>query len=65
MGDLKADKDTDSSNIFTSNGCCSEFIVDSATLHSTAKLTGNISDLNEDWNSPVIKIKVYSNNILN
>jgi hypothetical protein len=65
MGDLKADKDTDSSNIFTSNGCCSEFIVDSATLHSTAKLTGNISDLNENWNSPVIKIKVYSNNILN
>ena len=64
MGDLKADKDTDSSNIFTSNGCCSEFIVDSTTLHSTAKLTGNISDLNKNWNSPVIKIKVY-NNILN
>lgn len=60
LGDAKADQDTDSSNIITEhNGCLSEFIVDTPSLYSEAKRMGNISYCDEDWNSPVVKIRVY------
>lgn len=60
LGDAKADQDTDASNIITAhNGCLSEFIVDTPSLHSGAKQMGNISYCNENWNSPVEKIRVY------
>ena len=51
--DAKADRDTDSSNIYTANGCCSEFIVDTANLNSVARSSGNVSNINPLWNSPV------------
>lgn len=51
--DAKADRDTDSSNIYTANGCCSEFIVDTANLDKSAKTSGNISSIDPLWNSPV------------
>ena len=51
--DAKADRDTDSSNIYTANGCCSEFIVDTVNLNGSAKTSGNISSINPLWNSPV------------
>ena len=51
--DAKADRDTDSSNIYTANGCCSEFIVDTANLDRSAKTSGNISSIDPLWNSPV------------
>ena len=65
MGDAKADKDTDSSNIFHASGCCSEFIVDDDALLSTILLHGNVSNACEEWNSPVVTIRIYKDNILN
>lgn len=60
LGDAKADQDTDSNNIITEhNGCLSEFIVDTPSLYSEAKRMGNISYCDENWNSPVVKIRVY------
>jgi len=66
MGDFKANCDTNSQNIFTeSNGCCSEFIVDSDALVASAKSKGSISYTCEEWNSQVIAIRIYEKNVLN
>lgn len=64
MGDQKADCDTDGANIFTRNGCCSEFIVDPQNLYSSAMVSGDISSISSRWNSPVSKIRVYKENVL-
>lgn len=58
-GDIKSDKDTDYYNIFTPNGCCSEFIIDSEYLPKNIMLTGNMSNLYPQWNSSVSSIYVY------
>ena len=60
VGDIKADVDTESNNIFTSvNGCCSEFIVDADVIPNNVRFSGNVSNLYEEWNSPVASIQVY------
>lgn len=60
LADAKADKDTDYNNIVTAhNGCVSEFVVDTNSLYRKAKLMGDISYCNDEWNSPVKKIRVY------
>lgn len=65
LGDAKADIHTDENNLFTiTNECCSEFIVDSSRLNSNAKTSGDISLCDEDWNSPVVEVRVYEENIL-
>lgn len=66
LSDLKADRDTDSSNKVTlHNGCVAEFIVDRSSLYRMAKRMGDISYCSDDWNSPVKKIRVYDRNIFN
>ena len=65
MGDAKADKDTDRSHIFTSNGCCSEFIVDRSVLAPAIKNSGSASSACAEWNSKVIAIRVYNKNVFN
>lgn len=65
VGDRKADIHTDANNIFTSNGCCTEFIVDMSVLNTKAKNMGNMSVCCEEWNSSVKKIIVYETNIFN
>ena len=62
VGDLKADKDTDESNTFTENGCCSEFIVDIRRLNEDLKDGGDISDYKTTWDSPVSAIIVHDQN---
>ena len=65
ISDIKADIHTDSNNIATrSNGCVSEFIVDN-NLNKYVKKHGDISYHKEEWDSPVIKIKIYNQNIFN
>lgn len=59
VGDIKADKDTDKKNIFTKNGCCSEFIVDEEELPRNTRSKGNMSFINKKWGSPVQFIYVY------
>lgn len=59
VGDFKADSDTDAANLATGNGCVSEFIVDMSTLHEYARTSGNISDVESTWNSPVVEFRIY------
>lgn len=59
VGDLKAVGDTDSTNTFSLNGCCSEFIVDKDVLDSKSKTMGDVSYLNSTWQSPVKQIMVW------
>lgn len=60
VGDEKAEKDTDSSNIFSKNNCMSEFIVDIKTLETTVKSGGDVSLYpDEEWDSPVKEVILY------
>ena len=64
IGEIKDDKDTDYTNIITKdNGCVSEFIVDMSILDSNVINAGDMSTINETWNSKVTKLKVYNKNI--
>jgi hypothetical protein len=66
VSDIKDNRDTKQNNIVTtSNGCVSEFIVDINTLNTNAKRSGDISSCKKEWDSAVIKIKVYNKNIFN
>lgn len=64
VGDEKADKDTDISNIFSRNNCMSEFVVDLKSLEDTVKNRGDVSFFpNEEWDSPVVKVIVYEEDL--
>lgn len=63
-GDEKADCDTDSANIFSRNGCASEFLIDRSALNSSARRMGDMSYVCDAWNSKVVTIRVYNKNIL-
>lgn len=64
MGDVKSNQHTDTSNIFTlNNGCASEFIVDVKKLDSETKAYGNMSMCCEEWDSCIVSIYVYEENI--
>ncbi len=66
LGDVKSDKDTDKSHIFSSNRCMSEFLIDPISLESNMKKMGDISyHPNNDWNSPVVTVRIYEENVLN
>lgn len=64
IGDRKSWRDTEASMLFTSNGCMSEFIVQEEYLSSLVKHKGNISFANENWDSPVVSVKIYDKNAL-
>ncbi|WP_033153819.1 hypothetical protein [Pseudobutyrivibrio ruminis] len=60
MGDAKADVDTDSTNTFTyKSSCCSEFIIDEASIRSDIYERGNASLKYASWDSPVVSVVVY------
>lgn len=67
MGDQKANRDTDSSNQRTSNGCVSEFIVDTKALKrngTKASARGDVSFAFPEWQSRVVEFRVYDKNAL-
>lgn len=58
LSDQKSDRHTDATNTYTlSNGCATEFYVDTTTLYSKARSTGDLSTI---WGSPVIGVRVYN-----
>ena len=60
MSDEKADMHTDSNNIITKEtNCLSEFVVDKSALDISAKRSGDISSVCQEWSSPVVQIRVY------
>ena len=64
VADMKADVDTESTNMITShNGCMSEFVVDTPHLDNNARLRGDVSYCQDGWISPIASILVYDNNI--
>lgn len=64
LSEQKDDAHTDSSNIITvHNGCLSEFIVDVNYLNNDVLKYGDISYCCDEWNSPVVSIKVYDKNL--
>jgi hypothetical protein len=64
VGDIKDNKDTDSSNVFTSQGCCLEFIVDIPQLDGIIKTLGDCSSKCDEWNSPCFQYVIYDINYL-
>lgn len=63
VSDFKSTLHTQADNLITaSNGCCSEFIVDTEVLDRNAKRDGTISSCCESWKSPVVKIIIYNKN---
>lgn len=57
VGDIKADAHTDSWNVYSANGCATEFIVDAGKTR--ANITGDVSDLYESWQAKVTAVRVY------
>lgn len=64
VGDIKDDRDTDASNVFTSQGCCLEFIVDIPRLDGIIKTLGDCSSKCDEWNSPCFQYVIYDINYL-
>lgn len=66
LADQKADVHTDEDNIVTMhNGCMSEFVVDTDSLDYMAKICGDISYCEDNWDSRVIEVIVHDENIFN
>lgn len=66
ISDIKADEHTDTNNIATSsNGCVSEFVVDTNVLDKNIEKHGDVSSAKEEWDSEVVVIKVYEKNVFN
>ena len=64
VGEIKDDKDTDINNVFTKNGCCLEFIVDTKILDPSVKFSGDCSSLCDEWDSLCLQFIIYELNIL-
>ena len=66
VADIKADEHTKEDNITTkSNGCVSEFIVDTNKLDESVKKIGDVSFCQEIWKSEVRNMRMYEQNLLN
>ncbi len=63
LADCKANKDTDTNNVITHDGSLAEFVVDTPCLSKTVKYMGDISTATEDWESPIIEIKIYERKV--
>lgn len=59
VGDIKDDKHTDKTNVFTSQGCCLEFIVDINQLDGIIKTLGDCSTKSDEWKSPCFQYIIY------
>lgn len=63
IGEIKDNRDTDSTNVFTTNGCCLEFIVDTKILYGTMIMKqGDCSYRCNEWDSPCFQFKIYDLN---
>lgn len=64
LADQKADIHTDENNIITvASNCMSEFVVNTDYLDNIVKTYGDISRVDEMWDSPVKEVRVYDRNI--
>ena len=59
LGDCKADIHTDASNRVSGDGSLVEFIVDNPSLGNMVRKMGQLEYACDEWNSKIIKIRVY------
>lgn len=60
LADCKADKDTDNLHMKTIHDqSLVEFVINTKCIDSYVLKTGDISNVCVEWNSPIIKIKIY------
>ena len=65
LSDVKADADTDEANIITvKSDCASEFTIDKDSTSQKVLLAGDLSLATEEWDSRVVEIRVYDENVL-
>jgi hypothetical protein len=63
LGDQKSDAHTEWPHVAHPDGSVVEFIIDKKVLPSSiVHSSGNVSDLYEEWQSPVVQIIVYDQN---
>lgn len=63
LGDCKADKDTINDHCQGIDGSTAEFIIQTSSLSSDAKQSGDCSDVYDSWDSPVVEIRIYGKNL--
>ena len=63
LADCKDDEDTDINNIITHDGSLAEFVVETSNLSKVVIRKGDISFVNEKWNSPIVKVKIYEKKV--
>jgi len=65
MGDEKADEHTDENGLFTvHSNCMAEFIVSTKDLPELARKMGNVSYAVDGWNSKIVSVTVFDENVL-
>ena len=63
IGDAKSNLDTNENNSIGKDGSVSEFITDKEYIDHSVKRSGDISDVNPNWNSKVIGVKLYDKSL--
>ena len=64
LGDQKSDAHTDELHIaHRSDGSVVEFIIDTKQFVRKASRSGDTSDCCEEWDSPVVQIRIYNKNV--
>ena len=63
VGDIKADIHTDVWNVYSGGICATEFIIDSDVMSGELLAMGDISCYREEWQSKVMALYVYDENI--
>lgn len=63
LGDCKANKHTDGLNITTKDGSLAEFIVNIGSLPRRVRISGDIGNAKDEWNSSVKAVKIYNKNV--
>lgn len=63
IGDCKSDKDTMNNHATGKDGSTAEFIIQTSAVSSDVRKSGDCSDIDESWESPVIEVRIYNKNV--
>lgn len=63
IGDAKKNIDTKNNNSIGNDGSAAEFIVNTSSLSQKVRRSGDVSDVNDSWNSNVDTVRIYDINI--
>lgn len=63
IGDCKKDIDTMNNHSTGKDGSTAEFIIQTSAVSSEVRKSGDCSDIDDSWESPVIEVRLYNKNI--